>query len=428
MAVSQFLARPLGRVLVIALLGTLVIAALTFNGSRLTGKDPYTLKFLVPMADKTFEGAKVTIAGEQVGQIINLGVRDGMAVVTAEIDHDHAPLPAGTKGRIRWESVLGARTLEIIPGEEGSADLRSGHLLTSNVEGAELDDLLAMLDAPTRKKLQGLVQSLDTTVDGKEKQLNESLREAGPTIQALGEVARAVGEDGPAIKKLVTQLRGVTSTVAAKDDQLARSVAQLNQLMSALAQEKDGLRSTLAKLPGTLDTATKTLSNVKSPVESARELLRDLQPATAQLPALARDLQPALADAKPAVADLTPLLEDADRLLKETPALAAGTRDLLPTADSALAQANPMVDFLRPYAPEVAGWFSNWTATFGSRNAMGNYARALITASASSVHDLLPGKILQGQDPRPAPGSLDEWNSKQLVRWDLVDANGEAIQ
>lgn len=421
---ATVLKQPITRVLLVVA----VLAVAFFGLQRVTASEPYTLKFLVPQADKTFVGAKVTVAGKTVGQISDLGVRDGMAVVTAEIDDEHAPLPAGTQGRVRWESVLGARTLEIIPGDEKNSALPTGHLLTGNVEGVELDDLLAMLDKPTRKKLQTLVASLDTTVDGKEEQLNRTLREAGPTIEALGEVARAVGEDGPAIKKLVTQLRGVSSVVAGKDDQLARSVAQLNQLMTAVAQEQEGLRTTLAKLPGTLDTATNTLSNVESPVQSARELLRDLQPATAQLPSLAKDLQPALADAKPALADLTPLLADADQLLEGTPALVAGARDLLPTADSALAQANPMVDFLRPYTPEVAGWFSNWTATFGSRNRMGNYARALITASTSSIHDVLPGKILQGQDPRPAPGSLNMYNSKSLVNWNFIDANGEEIQ
>lgn len=424
MPVSNLLQRPVARLMLIAAaLALVVTVALRLVG----GSDPYTVKFLMPLADKTFVGAKVTVNGEQVGSISDLGVRDGMAVVTAEIDEDHAPLPAGTQGRVRWESVLGARTLEIIPGESGNADLPSGHLLTSNVEGAELDDLLAMLDAPTRKKLQNLVASLSTTVDGKEQKLNKTLQEAGPTIQALGEVARAVGEDGPAIKKLVSQLRGVTTTMAAKDDDLSASVAQLSALMGAVAAEQESLKATLTRLPGTLDVATRTLGAVESPVDSARELLRDLQPATTQLPALAKDLKPALADAKPALADLTPILKSADQLLTDTPSLASGLRDLLPTTDAALTQANPMVDFLRPYTPEVAGWMSNWTATFGNRNQMGNYARALITASVSSVADALPGVPPgMGQNPRPVPGSLNAWNSKQLLGW--TDATGEEIQ
>lgn len=406
-----------GRLVLVALL----IGALAFAGLKATAEDPYEVKFLLPVADKTFEGGKVLIDGETVGHIQSLGVRDGMAEVTAVIDEEHAPLPAGTTARIKWLSILGARVLEIIPGDERNVDLRSGHLITTNVEGAELDDLLAMLDAPTRKKLQVLVASLDSTVAGKEEDLNTTLREAGPTIHALGEVLRAIGEDGPAIKQLVTQLHGVTEGIAARDARVASTVSNLNQLTGAIASRQADLRELLRRLPGTISTATSTLNDAEDPILNARELLRELQPSTAKLPGIARDLEPALAAADPALRDLTPLLGDADRLLKRTPRLAHGARDLLPTADAALEQANPMVSFLRPYTPELAGWLSNWVGIFGSRNSSGHYARALITASASSADDVLPGVPPgMGQNPRPEPGSIagQPW----------TDANGDPIQ
>src|SRR3546814_490190 len=136
---STSLSRPLvGRVLV----GFLLFALAFYGAKRMTEDDPYTTKFLLPMADKTFVGAKVTMNGKKIGEISELDVRDGKAVVTAEIQDDKAPLPAGTRGRIRWESVLGARTLEVLPGKKGNADLPSGSLLTGKVESAELDDLL----------------------------------------------------------------------------------------------------------------------------------------------------------------------------------------------------------------------------------------------------------------------------------------------
>lgn len=397
------------------------VAALVFAGLKITAGEPYRMKFLLPVADKTFVGAKVIIDGQTVGKIEQLGVRDGMAEITAAIDDDFAPLPAGTTARIKWLSILGARVLEILPGKEGNAALPTGHLLTTNVEGAELDDLLAMLDAPTRKKLQTLLASLHQTVSGKEGDLNQTLRQAGPTIEALGEVLRAVGEDGPAIKQLVSDLHGVTEGVAARDARLSSTVSNLNRLTAAVAIRQAELKEMLRRLPGTIDTATRTLNAAEDPILGARELLRDLQPAARRLPGIARDLRPALEKADPALAALTPLLADADALLKRTPALARGARDLFPTADAALTQANPMISFLRPYTPETAGWLSNWVGIFGSRNSTGNYARALITASASSVDDVLPGLPPgMGQNPRPEPGSLagQAW----------TDANGAPIQ
>lgn len=403
-----------------ALLAVAAVAALVVVALKMFGSDPYTLQVVSPAADQTFVGARVLLSGERVGKISEVGVRDGKAVLTVSVDDDHAPLPAGTTARIKWESVLGARVVELTPGKDATADLPSGHLLAAG-ENVEVDDLLAMLDAPTRTKIKGLLGQLSTTLEGNEGDLNKTLQEAGPTIQALGEVLRAVGKDGPAIKKIVTQLSQVADTVSARDDRLASSVSDLNTMMVAVAQKQGDLSQTLKRLPQTIDTATRTLGNVAGPVDSARTLLRELEPSTSKLPGITKDLGPVLASARPALAEVPATLEYADQLLGRTPALAHSLRDLLPDADSALEQANPMVAFLRPYTPELAGWLSNWVGIFGSQNAKGNYARALITASASSIDDLLPAVPPgQQQDARPAPGSI----AKQA--W--TDANGDEIQ
>ncbi|WP_435769040.1 MlaD family protein [Nocardioides sp. SYSU DS0651] len=408
------LLRPI-RLAALAAVLALVVVAL-----KLAGSDPYRLQVVTPAADQTFVGARVLLSGERVGEISEVGVRDGKAVLTVEVDDDHAPLPAGTTARIKWESVLGARVVELTAGRDGNEDLPSGHLLAVS-ENVEVDDLLAMLDAPTRRKIKALLGQLRATLEGNEGDLNKTLQEAGPTIQALGEVLRAVGRDGAAIKKIVTQLSQVADTVASRDDRLSSSVRDLNAMLVAVAQKQGDLSRTLKRLPQTIDTATQTLGNVAGPVDSARALLRGLKPSTSQLPGITKDLGPVLASARPALAEVPPTLEYADQLLARTPALASSLRELLPDLDSALEQANPMVAFLRPYTPELAGWLSNWVGIFGSQNAKGNYARALITASASSLDDVLPGVPPgQQQDARPAPGSI----AKQP--W--TDANGDAIQ
>jgi phospholipid/cholesterol/gamma-HCH transport system substrate-binding protein len=398
-----------------------VLLAAATLATRLISSEPYTLTFLMPAADGSFVGAKVVMHGTPVGEVSGLDVKDGQAAVTIEIDDEHAPLPAGTTARVKWESVLGARVIEVLPGNEDNVALPSGHLLTDSVEAVELDDLLAMLDAPTRRQLQGLVSELAAATSGQENNLNQTLRAAGPTFKALGEVARSVGEDGPAIRQIVTQLHRVAESVAGHGSDVSASVAQLSQLTQAIATEQSDLSSMLDQLPGTIDTATETLSNVEGPVDSARTLLRQVQPTTHRLPSLAHDLRPVLAAARPALDDLPPTLRDADALLKRTPALVVGLNDLLPTVDDTLEQVNPMVSFLRPYTPELVGWLTNWTSLFASQNASGNYARALITASASSLDDVQPGVPPgQHQDPRPDPGSLAD------QPW--TDANGDLVQ
>ncbi|MBZ5735312.1 MlaD family protein [Nocardioides sp. TRM66260-LWL] len=403
-------------------IAAVVIATLACLGIRaVSARDPYTLTMLMPAADGTFVGAKVVEGGQQVGHVSDLGVRDGQAAVTITLDDAFAPVPAGTNARIKWESVLGARIVELTPGKASNPPLASGHLVTGNLEGVEIDDLLATLDAPTRAQVKKLVGNLDSTLAGHETDLNRTLLEAGPTFKTLGAVAAAVGQDGPAIRQIVQQLHGVAATVAGRDQRLAASVRRLNTLTAAVAGQQQALSQTLARLPGTIDAATTTLNGVEQPVTDTRAVLRTLRPTADRLPAVAADLRPVLADAAPALARLPRTLSSADSLLKRTPDLVAGANDLLPDLNSSLLQVNPMVAFLRPYTPELVGWLSNWTSLFASQNASGNYARALITASASSLDDVQSRvPVGQKQDARPAPGSLagQPW----------TDANGDAIQ
>lgn len=380
----------------------------------------YEIKVLMPTATSTFEGGAVKIRGERVGEITQIGVLGGKAVMTAAIDSAHAPLHAGTSARVRWASVVGSRYLDLVPGSVGNPELPSGKMINSTTERVELGDLFNTLDPPTRARLQDLVTQLNGTLAGREPDLNESLKTSGPTIEALGAVTRAVGDDGPAIRDLVQRLQAMTKSMADRHQDLGGTVDNLGQLTSATADKQQALKETLNQLPSTVDEATKTLGQVPSSVDSTVPLLRDLQPAAQRLPSVARNLSPVLTELRPTVAKLRPTLSAARSLLQRTPSLLDTAHDTVPGVTQALAKLQPAVTFLRPYTPELIGWLSNWASVFASQTS-GNYARALIVASASSFNDN-PGILPPGlnQDPRPAPGSN--------VGQSWTDANGDGMR
>jgi phospholipid/cholesterol/gamma-HCH transport system substrate-binding protein len=398
-----------------------VVVVLAFFGGRALSNHPYKLTLIMPSADQAFAGGRVLIKGQTVGSVSSIGVKDGQAVVNVDIDPKFAPLPSGTKAQIKWESVLGARVVELVPGKAGNPPLASGHVITGNTEAVDIDDLFATLDAPTRAHLQTLIANLNSTLSAKQgdADINTTLREAGPTFQAIGQLVQSIGQDGPAIRNLVSQLHGVTSTVSARDSHLVNTINQLNTLTTEMAARQQQLSDTIARLPETVSAATAALNDVPGAVGSTRTLLRTLQPSTAQLPAIAKLAGPVLTDAQPALALLPGTLQDADRLLKQTPGLVSDVNATLPDVNSALITANPMVSFLRPYTPELVGWLSNWDGVFGSMDGSGHYARALITASASSLDELPAVPPGMSQNPTPAPGSL--------VGQPWTDANGDGL-
>lgn len=390
-------------VLAVAVVATLVVWGLT----KLVSGPDYNLTLLMPSAGTAFKNGAVMIDGQQVGKVTSVGVRDGQAEVKVAIEDEYAPLHAGTTARIKWASVLGTRAVELVPGAETNPELSSGRLITGNAEAVDIDELLNTLDAPTRKDLQKLVGQLNKTLAGTKPDLRTTLAKAGPTVKAIASLLSAIGQDGPALKKIITELHGVTANVSANDAELAASINNLKTLTGQIAGRQAELSQTIEKLPDTIDSATTALDAVPKPVDSTRTVLRTLRPSTDRLPAIAKQANPVLADVRPALAMLPGTLKDAQTLLQYTPGLVSDANSILPTATSALEQADPMVSYLRPYTPELVGWLSNWNGVFGSRDASGHYARALITASASSF-DQNPGVMPPGmkQDARPLPGSI----------------------
>lgn len=388
-----------------------VLALILYIGYQAIPSSPYTLTLVMPSADQSFVGGQVLIKGQPVGSVTSIGVKDNQALVKVAIDSKFAPLPAGTKATITWQSVLGARVVSLTPGKATNPPLPSGYTVTGNTEAVDVDQLLATLDAPTRAHLQTMIGSLNGLLSGAENQqnINTTIRQAGPTFQAIGQLVQSVGEDGPAIRQLITQLHGVTSTVSARDTNLINTINQLNQLTSEMSTRQQQLSQTIAELPTTISNATNALNNVATPVSNTRSLLRALEPATAQLPTIARLANPVLTDAEPALALLPSTLKSADQLLQKTPSLVSDVNATLPDVTSALRTANPMVAFLRPYTPELVGWLSNWNGVFGSMDGSGHYARALITTSASSLDELPSVPPGMGQTGQPKPGSLVAW-------------------
>lgn len=400
-----------------------IVAALVGVGVAVTavGRSDYTLHILMPSSDGAFEGGSVVLRGERVGEVIDIGVKDGKALVAVRVDEEHAPLPAGTSARVSWQSLVGSRVVELLPGPGKNPALPSGKMITSENERVEVDDLVAALDKPTLVRVKGVVKQLQRTLSGREDDLAASVKTGGPTVEALGAVLRAVGEDGPAIRELVTNLNDMASELTARDRELGETVSGLGRLTSVTAQKQRQLSATLDELPATVDEATKTLDDVPAAVDATVPVLRDLQPAAERLPSVAEKLSPVLKTLRPTVASLRPTLASAQTLLKHTPGLLDTAHGTLPGATRALKQLQPAVTFLRPYTPEAAGWLSNWTSAWGSENGAGNYVRALITASASSVDDnpgLVPPGLQQSEKPEPGEPVGQPW----------TDANGDGIR
>lgn len=406
-----------GRVILAALLAVL-LAGSAYAAVDLEG--PYQLKLVAPSAAQLLDGSPVWIDGRDAGEVTGLEARDGKAIVTVELAREHAPLREGTTSRVEWHSVLGERIVTIEPGPAKNPPLPSGALYEAQTTRIEVDEVLAAMDEPTRKRMTSLVRRLHGTVSSREADVRETLRSAGPAVTALGEILEAVGRDGPAIRELVTELNDMIGALADRREAVENMVDNTTNLTGAVAEQQGKLRDGLKELPATVRTATDTLDKVPAASRATASLLDDLRPATAKLPSVARNLSPVLADLRPTVARLKPTLIAMADLLRYTPGLIDSGHDVLPPASRILDDVGPALTFLRPYTPELVGWVTNWGQNFTGYDSQGHvWAGGLSIGPAGndeSAGTVPPLRV----DERPKPG--------QAVGQPWSDAHGSGMR
>ena len=396
-----------------------LIAAFALGGAAwAANSDDYKMQLVMPNAANLLNGSRVEVDGMPVGEVTGLGARDNKALVTVSVDDEHAPLHAGTKAQVEWRGLLGERVIRLLPGPRSNPEIPSGGLVEAGSEQVEVEQVLAALDPPTRDHLKSTVQQLDQQLKDHPQDIKATLDTAGPAVQELGEVLKAVGQDGPAIQNLIRDLRTMMEPVAGRQAELKKIVHELTAATGTMSGEQQQLKRTLGELPSTLDSAKRTMDGVPAAVDETAPLLRDLRPATHQLKSVSRNLSPLLRDLRPTMNELRPTLNSADQLLQRTPNLLDSAHGTVPGVTHALDQVNPAVKFLRPYTPDLVGWLSNWSGAFANYDSQGHYFHGIVQAGTNILDDN-PGAnvgLKGGPNARPAPGmaSGHAW----------VDANG----
>jgi phospholipid/cholesterol/gamma-HCH transport system substrate-binding protein len=280
-----------------------------------------------------------------------------------------------------------------------------------------VEDLLQALDPPTRSHLASFLGQFNTVMAGHEREFNQALRAAGPSVQALGAVVSAVGSDGRAIKTVLANLHRVSTVLAARKDGLASTVLDLNQLTSTAQAHQAQLSDGLGQLPTTLDAAKQALDKLPAAAAATVPLLKELRPAADRLPSVAADLSPALDDLRPTLRLLGPTLRATQRVLGPAPRFLDEAADTLPRLGDTVLGAGPGIGFLRPYTPEFMGFLSGWGNAFSNYDSVGHFATPLVVEGTTAL-DNQPNVTLPTQ-------TGDSWRLPgQNVAQPWTDAQG----
>ena len=328
----------------VALAVTIVATYLTFFGFPHPGG--YRIHAVFPATGGDLRaGTPVRIAGVNVGHVTEVGHGPGgTALATLRIGDAGRPIHADATAKIRPRLFLENNVfVDLRPGSPSAPELHAGGTipLSQTAIAVQLDQVLDVLDADTRRQLQTGLQELASALDGGgARALHEGLRVWPRAFRSIaGAMEDVRGRGAHDLSGAIAGASRVSRTLAVRDRELSDLVGQFARTVHVFATHRRALGDTLAGAAHTLSTA--------------RPALADLDPALPALERTAREVRPALA-ATPATLDpAVPFLRRARSLLapESLPRLTRLARPLV----SDLVPLEPrLVDLLRLVRPVVA--------------------------------------------------------------------------
>jgi phospholipid/cholesterol/gamma-HCH transport system substrate-binding protein len=274
------------------------------------------------------------------------------------------------------------RYVELIPGSPSAPKLADGARLptTDTVTPVEFDQLFNVFNTAGRTALGRIVDTGASTLGRRAPALSRDLRVAAPALDQIAGVLRQLGEDPTALETLVASGAHTAGTLRDHQAQLVDLVGSAADTFSTVAQNAQGTELTLAKLPGALDAARSTLTNLDPTLHSLDGLVGDLTPGAIRLRSLSAPLDAAVHTLGRVAPQLDGTLAVVQRRGPAVTRLLHTARPVLDDLRPALTQLGPIAACVRPYVPELAGWFSTWASMGSYYDAGGHYGRVLAQA------------------------------------------------
>jgi phospholipid/cholesterol/gamma-HCH transport system substrate-binding protein len=314
------------------------------------------------------KGADVRVAGRTVGKISEATpTRQGIARLELEIDDDRVwPLPRGTQVHFRWLSTiaLAGRYVELVlPAKGGPAIPEGGTIAADDVTSAvELDDVFRTLDRPTRRNLRGLFTEAGPALANGGDDLRRALVDGPSAVAQADAVLGDLGADERKLDTLVRSVDSVAHAVETSNPGIGRLLTGAAKTFDAIGSRSRELQRVMTAMPPTLDTARETLAHADRTLIAVNGLAGDLAPGVAQVRRLAPPLNRTLATLVRIGPDARRTLGALRRAAPDLNPLLTRARTLMPRIRSVSRQAATQLNCIRPFAPEIASFATNWTA------------------------------------------------------------------
>jgi len=390
----------------------LVILAVVVSGYVLSherlqlpfiGTSQYTLNaaFSTAQAVTPGQGQSVRVSGVQIGEVGNVKLHNGEAVVQMAIDQKYQHvIHTDATALLRPKTGLKDMFIEINPGSASAPVAKPGFTIPVSNTNPDVnpDEILASLDADTRAYLDLLVNGAGQGLQAPGgSELGKLLARFLPTHRSLAELNSVVAERGAALRSLIHSLHVLNGALAVKRVQIVQLIDSSSKVFQAWATAHSNVSRAVADLPGTLQQTTVTLQKVQRFANIVAPATHNLLPAVSAIPAanaatsaLAKPATPILrTEVRPFVRAATPLVRNLRPVAQN---LSAATPNLSKTFEVLNHLFNELGYYPSGGQHGYLWWLAwadhNARSVFSVQDANGDFRQLFLQASCASLSQI----------------------------------------
>ena len=365
------------------------------------------------------QGQTIRVAGMRVGDLGEVTLENGVAVVKLELDAKYDDLVrADATALLRPRTGLKDMFLELDPGTRAEPPLEEGESIpvVNTAPDVNPDEILSVLDDDTRDYLRLLLTGAGGGLERRGGDLREVFRRLGPLHRHLAELNGKLKVRRVQLARLVHNSGETFEELATKDKELSRLVVASERTFGALAAEDRNISLAVSRLPTTLAQAEETLLKVDELGQVAGPAFEALRPAARQLKPTNDAIRPFALEAMPIIRDqVRPFVRTARPYIRNLQPAAENLHKASPDLRGAFFELNRLFNMLA-YNPggheelDTSGtaeahnanrqrdegflfWLAwvaqNTTSIMSTGDAHGNFRRFTISATCTTLRGLV---------------------------------------
>jgi phospholipid/cholesterol/gamma-HCH transport system substrate-binding protein len=383
-----------------AVIAAVVLVALVLFGAGSGGYE-VTAKFI--NAGQIVKGNPVQTGGAGIGSVKDIKITDdGQAEIKFSVKDRYAPLRVGTRATIRQFSQSGIANryvdLAMPRNRPGGGTIPDGGRIETDLTktAVDLDQLFNTLDPRTRKALQDFFKGQERQFRDRGYQANDAFKYLNPAFATSSRLFNELTKDEPTLERFLVDSSRLVTALAERRDDLAGLIGNLNETTRALGDQKGALAESIERLPPFMRRANTTFVNLRAALDDVDPLVDASEPVAARLVPFLDQARRFASDAEPTVRDLRRAVRRSGRgndlidFVRSVPPLAniaveaaqrngANREGAFQASAKAFRDAAPIIATGRPYTQDLMGWFDDFSTTGANFDAVGAFARALIT-------------------------------------------------